>query len=406
MEWTRGPIIGRGSTATVSLATSTASSGKLFALKSSELSKSMLLQKEQCFLSKLNSPYVVKYIGCDISRENDKPMYNICMEYVSGGTLHEVILRNGGKLEEAMIRLHTRNILQGLEYLHGIGLAHCDIKSHNILVSKEGLAKIADFGCARFIKEIDSGKSAFAGTPAFMAPEVARGEEQGFEADVWSVGCTIIEMATGRIPWMTLDQENDDVISVLYKIGFSSDLPEIPEWLSEKTKDFLSKCLRRDPKERWTVKELLDHPFLDELEIKKFEDHLTSSTSSPSCVLDQDFWDSMEVLEGPQDLTFQDISNSNSPANRIKNLIGSISDLPSWSFEEDWITVRSRDIENIEMPLVSNTFLISDSIVYNQELERSIETKSIKLLNSLQLALMGPIESTRVDRDLVFHNGW
>ncbi|OAY28465.1 mitogen-activated protein kinase kinase kinase 18 [Manihot esculenta] len=373
MERNRGPIIGRGSTATVSLATSV-SSGELFAVKSTDQSKSMFLQKEQYFLSKLSCPYVVKYIGYDITNEDSKPMYNICMEYVPGGSLQDAIQRHGGQLDEPMIRLYARDILRGLEYLHKNGLAHCDIKSQNVLISTEG-AKIADFGCAKFVEKVDDAMSEFSGTPAFMAPEVARGEEQGFPADLWALGCTVIEMATGNIPWA--EQQNDPV-SALYQIGFSGEVPKFPSSLTETGQDFLSKCLRRDPKERWTAKELLDHPFLDDLdlELKEVEEF---TSSSPSCVLDQDFWSSMEALESPQGLTTEGFSNSNSPAERIKKLVECTSpvDEPNWTWEEDdWITVRSTfeewDVISVDAPSVPTAFLASDSIAYDEELESSI----------------------------------
>ncbi|WCJ32958.1 mitogen-activated protein kinase kinase kinase 16 [Euphorbia peplus] len=324
MDWKRGPIIGRGSTATVSLATST-SSGELFAVKSSELSTSTSLQKEEFFLSKLISPYVIKYIGHQITQENSHQIYNILLEYAPGGTLHNKIV-SGGRLEETTIRQYTRNIIQGLNYLHTNGLAHCDIKSQNILMTKQG-PKIADFGCATFV---DHGPTNISGTPAFMSPEVARGEDQGFPADIWAMGCTIIEMATGKIPWT---EYTNDPISALYKIGFSSEVPEFPTWLSGKGKDFLSKCLRRDPRERWTVQELLEHSFLDVEEI-------SVTSFSPSCVLDQDFWEAMDGLESPNhDFRVQD--SLDSPSERIKNLINGCGFESSLSWDEEWITVRS-----------------------------------------------------------------
>ncbi|XP_065859971.1 mitogen-activated protein kinase kinase kinase 18-like [Euphorbia lathyris] len=348
MEWKRGPVIGRGSTATVSLATFT-STGDLFAVKSSELSNSVSLQKEEFFLSRLSSPYVVEYVGHEITQENGDLIYNVCLEYAPAGTLHDAISRNGGWLDETTIRSYTRNIILGLDYLHSKGLAHCDIKGQNILITKQG-AKITDFGCARFVEEVAD----FSGTPAFMSPEVARGEGQGSPADVWALGCTIIEMATGKIPW---SEYTDDPISALYKIGFTNEMPEFPTWLSEKGKDFLSKCLRRDPRERWTTKELLDHPFVDLKEI--------STNCSPNCVLDQDFWDSMDGLQSPnQNFEFEDLSNlkfSNrkSPAERMQSLIGS-----SFNWSEEWITVRSSEIEQ-EHTQEST----SDSNVHEQELE-------------------------------------
>ncbi|KAJ8754873.1 hypothetical protein K2173_015385 [Erythroxylum novogranatense] len=382
MEWTRGPIIGRGSTATVWLASSVFS-GEIFALKSVDLSNSLLLRKEQSILSQLSSPYIVKYIGFCIRDENcDMATYNLCMEYVPGGTLQEVIKRSGGQLDEPVIRAYTRDILRGLDYLHVTGLIHCDVKSQNVLIHKDG-AKIADFGCARYVEDNGSFTSAFSGTPAFMAPEVARGEEQEFPADVWAVGCTILEMATGFNPWSELS----DPVSALYKIGFSNEVPDFPGWFSDQGKDFLSKCLCRDPKERWNIKELLEHPFLDESEVQYYSKEVGEFTrsNSPSCVLDHGFWDSMDSLESPDGG-----GCSNSPAERMRRLTGSsmsiVSNVSSWTWEDDWITVRSSEIEESNKSFDDNggTIVLANEssvslIVNEQEPESSLRLEDLSL---------------------------
>lgn len=346
INWKRGQIIGRGSTATVSVAIS--SSGEIFAVKSADLSSSSFLQKEQSFLSTLSSPHIVKYIGSGLTYENDRLVYNILMEYVSGGSLHDLIKNSGGKLPEPEIRSHTRQILNGLVYLHERGIVHCDLKSQNVLVEENGVLKIADMGCAKSV-----GKSGFSGTPAFMAPEVARGEEQRFPADVWALGCTVIEMMTGSNPWPELN----DVVAAMYKIGFSGESPEIPGWISEKAKDFLNNCLKEDPKQRWTVEELLKHSFLDDEEESQTSDCLKNKTSSPSTVLDQRFWDSCETskthsISMDHEDPFADYSESwGSPAKRIEKLAGDeFLSLPDWVTEEDdgWIQVRGDEYEETE----------------------------------------------------------
>ncbi|KAL2516405.1 mitogen-activated protein kinase kinase kinase 15 [Forsythia ovata] len=94
-------------------------------------------------------------------------------------------------------------MVRGFNYLHLNGVVHGDIKGQNILIGEDGL-KIADFGCSKLIHDDDdsvAGKSRFSGTSAYMAPEVSRDEEQEFAADIWSLGCTVIEMATGCSPW-------------------------------------------------------------------------------------------------------------------------------------------------------------------------------------------------------------
>ncbi|XP_023633407.1 mitogen-activated protein kinase kinase kinase 18 [Capsella rubella] len=332
-NWIRGPIIGRGSTATVSLAIT--NSGDFFAVKSSELSSSALLRREESILSKLSSPYVVKYIGSNVTTENDKPMYNLQMEYVSGGSIHDLIKNSGGKLPEPVIRSYTRQILKGLVYLHGQGIVHCDVKSQNVMIGGE-TAKIVDLGCAKTVGE--NWNFEFSGTPAFMSPEVARGEEQSFPADVWALGCTVIEMATGSSPWPELN----DVVAAIYKIGFTGDSPEIPVWLSDKGKDFMKNCLRKDPKQRWTVEELLQHPFLDEDNDDEARNCLNSS--SPSTVLDQGFWDLCEtsrtraLVKAEHEDTFANFlwDDDSLPADRIKKLS---SGEPEWE-TNGWIEVR------------------------------------------------------------------
>ncbi|ESQ42949.1 hypothetical protein EUTSA_v10015237mg [Eutrema salsugineum] len=345
-KWIRGPIIGRGSTATVSLAIT--NSGEFFAVKSAELSSSAFLQREESILSKLSSPYIVKYIGSDLTTENDKLVYNLMMEYISGGSIHDLIKNSGGKLPEPAIRSYTRHILKGLIYLHDRGIAHCDLKSQNVMIGGE-TAKIADFGCAKTVTK--NGNLEFSGTPAFMSPEVARGEEQSFPADVWALGCTVIEMATGLSPWPELN----DVVAAIYKIGFTGESPEIPEWLSEKCKDFLRNCLRKCPKQRWAVEELLQHPFLDEEEDEESQTQSRDclNSSSPSTVLDQGFWDLCEtsrsrLIQADHEDPFANSSTflwDSSPADRIKKLTGDEnSGEPEWiTAEDDWFEVRGRN---------------------------------------------------------------
>ncbi|XP_073154130.1 mitogen-activated protein kinase kinase kinase 18 [Henckelia pumila] len=337
MDWTRGPPIGKGSSAAVYLATSAA--GEVFAVKSTDLSSSILLQKEHSLISQLSSPYIVKCFGSGTTFEKCKPVYNLFLEYVSGGTISEQIARQGGSLGEELIRFYAHQILLGLSYLHLNGIVHRDIKGQNILIGEDGGLKIADFGCAKWVESGDFSREMFAGTPAYMAPEVARGEEQSFAADIWALGCTVIEMATGSNPW----PEMKDPASALYRIANSDDVPEIPGWFSDSGKDFLSKCLERDRKERWTAGELLQHDFLRGScgEIREF------TRKSPTSVMDQGFWDSLEVSDSSRNAT-NIASTSESAANRIKDLFADVLPLssnfefPDWAAAEDadWVTVR------------------------------------------------------------------
>lgn len=388
MEWTRGPVIGRGSSAAVSLATTTA--GHLFAVKSADVSCSASLQNEQFLISQLCSPFVVKCFGSDVTAEKDGSFYNVFLEFAAGGALSDRVREEGGSLDEGEIGFFAQQVLKGLNYLHRLGFVHCDIKGQNILIGGDGGVKIADFGCAKRTECGGGGgfssPPTFAGTPAYMAPEVARGEEQSFPADVWALGCTVIEMATGSNPW----PEMKDPASALYRVAYSGDVPEIPSWFSDAAKDFLSKCFARDAKERWTAAELLQHPFLESSEANHGGIAAKSTKKSPTSVMDQHFWDALEVSDSSPDPT-ENPSEEDSPANRIRGLIGE--DGSSFDSEEDWLTVRGDGIEEcseIELPNVE-----TDQLIYEED----------------SLSVLGidgeEIETAVVeDEDSLFHSYW
>jgi serine/threonine protein kinase len=303
--------------------------GEVCAVKSAELHRAEFLKKEQEILSKVKCSQIVNYQGCEVTVEDGVYLFNLFMEYANKGTVSDAV-RGGNGMEEAMVGLYVRQILLGLEYLHSNGIVHCDLKGQNVLLTEQG-AKIADFGCARRVEE----ELVISGTPVFMAPEVARGEEQGFAADVWALGCTMLEMITGKMPWVGVS----DPAAVLYRIGFSGDVPEIPDSVSEQGKDFLRKCLKRDPNERLSVIELLEHDFVAE----KFKDSALDS-ETPTTVLEGGFWDwdSLEKTHevGPTIDHCSSDSSSSSPRDRIQRLC---SNEACWEFDDDeeWVTVRN-----------------------------------------------------------------
>lgn len=154
-------------------------------------------------LQNLTHKNIVKYLGYSKTREN----LNIFLEYVAGGSLASIISKYGC-LTESVLKNYTRQILLGLEYLHWNRIVHGDLKPGNILVNKEGVCKLADFGSARFLRKQDHDSIVSTiGTLNYSAPEVLAGNESTRFSDIWSFGCVIIEVLTGKPPWHSISNQ-------------------------------------------------------------------------------------------------------------------------------------------------------------------------------------------------------
>uniref|UniRef100_A0A0D3C2Z4 Protein kinase domain-containing protein n=1 Tax=Brassica oleracea var. oleracea TaxID=109376 RepID=A0A0D3C2Z4_BRAOL len=328
-SWIRGSYIGRGCFGTVSKAVSKID-GRVFAVKSVDLaaclpSQSESLDNEIAILRSLKPhPHIVTFLGDDVSKEGTTTFRNLHLEY-----LHEGDVANGGTIvNETLLRRYVWCLVSALRHVHSNGIVHCDVKAKNVLVADGGSSvKLADFGSA---VELEKPTVAIAprGSPLWMAPEVVRRDYQGPESDVWSLGCTVIEMLTGKPAW------EDNGFESLSRIGFSSELPFIPAGVSELGRDFLEKCLRRDRSQRWSCDQLLYHPFL-----RQDQHSFLTTESSPRCVLD---WVSSEFEEEEEE---SDLSRDTvSAVARISKLAtreGAI-----WE-SDGWIEVRSDASEEL-----------------------------------------------------------
>lgn len=261
VEWKKGQCLGTGSFGEVYLGLNE-DTGKLMAVKVMELGEKLLksnkrvllLQREIDLLRSMKSPYIVNYLGVQTKNHN----LEIFLEFVAGGSIAS-LLKKFGRFNEKLTSLYTRQMLMGLAYLHRHHIVHRDIKGGNILVDISGTCKLADFGASLTLQDLKSeGKPDIQGTPYWMAPEVIRQQPHGRKVDIWSLGCTVIEMVTGSPPWCGFE----DVISTLYHIASTTKPPELPSYLSANCKDFILKCLDRNPVTRSTAKQLLKHPFV------------------------------------------------------------------------------------------------------------------------------------------------
>ncbi|CAF1521899.1 unnamed protein product [Adineta ricciae] len=216
-----------------------------------------VLENEIKILSTLSHKNIVTYYGSVIDRSKKQSVFQIIMEYVDGGSLSQH-LSKFGQFQEPVIRNYTRQLLEGLQYLHENHILHRDIKSANILVNSRGEIKIADFGTSKRLAGLQLCTEDSVGTLQYMSPDVVLVPPMGYgpEVDIWSVGCTVIEMATGKMPFHKVVNAG----ALLLKLGSERQPPDIPPELSETAKDFLSKCFEPTDK-RPSAKDLLNHPF-------------------------------------------------------------------------------------------------------------------------------------------------
>lgn len=336
MEWVRGEIIGRGSFGTVSLAVPKSNSTQ-YVVKSSEICNSFSLKNEKEILSELskNHPNIVRCLGDSSSFERGTHFYNLFLEYASKGSLADQLKLAGGKFELSDVKRYTKSVINGLCHIHHSGFVHCDIKLQNILVFDDGTAKIADFGLARRVSD-DFG-SQLRGTPLYMSPEIVAGGKVEAPADVWALGCAVVEMVTGKPAW-ELSPESD-VSALLYRIAVGGESPKIPGNLCSEGKDFLEKCFSKNPSERWTAQMLLDHPFLSEL-----KDDDQRPTVSPRCPFEFPDWQSNSGSDSDSVSSFGfsegSWTSSWSPVSRHLEVHLISDQVPSWSDSDDWVTVR------------------------------------------------------------------
>lgn len=264
--WIKGELIGRGSFGSVYLALNV-TTGEMLAVKqvvvsgSSDESEGLdALHKEVETMKDLDHLNIVQYLGF----EQKKNTYSLFLEYVAGGSISSC-LKTLGKFDEPLVRYITRQVLEGLRYLHSNGILHRDLKADNLLLETDGTCKISDFGISKKSQDIYSNNAEMSmqGTVFWMAPEVIHSivedKKQGYSAkvDIWSLGCVVLEMLAGKRPW-----SNEAVISAIYKIGKTKLAPPIPNNISDDAKDFVNACFTIDSEMRPTAEKLLEHKFM------------------------------------------------------------------------------------------------------------------------------------------------
>lgn len=248
--------IGEGSTGMVYAANDTLNSNHLVAIKKMNLHKQQrreLLFNEVVIMRDYKHKNIVEMYGSYLV---DDELW-VVMEYLAGGALTDIVTKS--RMDETQIATVCKSVLRALAFLHANGVIHRDIKSDSILLSSDGRVKLTDFGFVAQVSADLQKRKSLVGTPYWMAPEVISRLPYGTEVDIWSLGIMIIEMIDGEPPYF--DQPP------LQAMRFIRDMPpprfrDTMHRVSPRLQGFLDRMLVRDPTQRATAAELLEHPFI------------------------------------------------------------------------------------------------------------------------------------------------
>ncbi|KNA17854.1 hypothetical protein SOVF_076730 [Spinacia oleracea] len=267
-DFTKLTVLGSGSGGTVYKVTHKQNGG-VYALKliSSDPNPTHLRQlcREKEILRRMissDSPYIVR---CHRVFEKSDGDLAILMEHMDGGTLDHT-LKKEGTFSEPLLANVAYQILNGLKYLHSHKIVHRDIKPSNLLVNSKWEVKISDFGVGRIMGRTLDPCNSYVGTCAYMSPErfdpdTYGGNYNGYAADIWSLGLTLMELYLGYFPFL-LPGQRPDWAALMCAICFG-DPPTLPEGRgSEDFRSFVSCCLQKEAAQRWSAAQLLSHPFI------------------------------------------------------------------------------------------------------------------------------------------------
>jgi serine/threonine protein kinase len=229
--------------------------GTTVAIKQIDLSQQPrreLIVNEVLIMRDTQNSNIVKYYECYLL---GKELW-LVMELMEGGTLTDII--EECEFSEGQTAAICRETLLALADLHSRGIIHRDIKSDNLLLTKDGHVKLTDFGfCAKLTKEQNK-RATMVGTPYWMAPEIIKQIPYGNKVDIWSLGIMTMEMIEGEPPYL-----DEEPLKALYLIA-THGTPKLanPEGVSEELKDFLAVTLEVSPEKRPSATDLLNHPFI------------------------------------------------------------------------------------------------------------------------------------------------
>ena len=225
------------------------------------------VQREFKMLQEFNHPNVI--LVAEIFETKDR--YYTVMDYCEGGELFNYIVKKR-RLSEEEGSFFYYQIIKGLEYIHSLGIVHRDLKPENLLLNKNKILKIIDFGLSNFFTKNSKLLSTPCGSPCYASPEMVSGNKyNGFKIDVWATGIILFAMLCGYLPFE--DKDNDILFKKIKECKI-----DFPHHLSPSSKDLMKKILVTNPDRRINVSEIKKHPFYlkgrtifyQEFSVKKF----------------------------------------------------------------------------------------------------------------------------------------
>ena len=221
---------------------------------------------------------IIKYIQAEFAESDNQ--VDILLEYISTGSIRNLIDKYG-VLKEFLLKIFSRQILEGLNYIHSKGISHKNLKCSNLLINQDLNVKITDFGFINILSKDSDGNPIYNGPPNWVSPEVkikkvVQNGEFSPSSDIWAFGCVLLEMLTGNPPWI---EEKLEYGKILSKIKEGKNLPTFPA-TNPMLENFLKRCFSQTAKERPSAKELLEDPFLKKSEPETIEIEILNSLSS------------------------------------------------------------------------------------------------------------------------------
>ena len=356
------------------------------------------IEGEINLLKNLDHPNIVKYIECIRTKSH----INLILEYVENGSLHQMV-KQSGKMGEHLVFIFVKQILEGLAYLHNQGIIHRDIKGANLLLTKNGIVKLADFGYS--ILNDKNKVNSIVGTACFMAPEVI--EQKGNispKCAIWSLGCTIIQLLTTKPPYYEFEP-----MAAMFRI-VTDDCPPIPTGISDFLKDFLLKCFTKEPSKRPNAKDLLNHPWIttpNKKLVKKFINENNNSNIPISLINEwKNNYRNILASGNSSQINRTVIHNvTEDLTHKTNSIINQQNNIDNSKTKKLLINKKSQE-ENFlkEMKKIKNSEIIEEKLKLSNENENYLnKDKDIEEKNKLEKEMKIILESFKSNED-IFYN--